>query len=320
MQNLDGVVASGFTQQYVRNWDQRVTGFGTPVVIRYLTSDGITFDWSRFDIFASGVKAAGKKMLFTGGVPAAYMIDRADLGGGHFGPKSAMCPTGTTELGKYSAVFVAALNRLRTVHGFVGSEIVIELWNEIEGPGNLHPSELPALPAMAKYVVPLLRAEMPGITVLTPSARDDDTAYLVGNFLAGSDGAGGKGGDWVDGMAWHYYGINQPWTYKVTADAYRQNAINAGYPNLPQYVTESGMLSPTENTAKHIQRRMLVFAACGIKLFNAYAKAYPVNPLDGISAEWNAAVEAIAGKAVGPCWKNADGSVSAYSNGSIVTF
>lgn len=320
MQNLSGVLAAGFEQQWARNWDQKVTGSGTPVVLRYVnTADGV-YDWTRFDVFAAAAKAAGKKVLFTLGVPAAFVIDRADLGGGHFGAKSAMCPTGATELGKYATGCVAMLNRLRVTHGFAGADVAIELWNEIEGPGNLHPSELGALPAMAKHVVPLLRAELPGVTILTPSARDDDTAHLVGNFLAGSDGAGGKGGDWVDGIAWHFYGLNQPWTYKYTMDVYRQNAINAGYPSLPIYVTESGMLSATDNTAKIMQRRMLVFAACGAKLFNAYATSYPVNTLESIANEWNAAANAIVGKTISSCWKNRDGSVSAVIDGATVSF
>lgn len=230
-----------------------------------------------------------------------------------------MCPTGATELTtNYIPAITAIVDRAKNTHGFTG--IKWELWNEIEGPGNLAMAELGALAAMAKAVTAAIKAVDATAVVLTPSARDDDTAYLVGNFLALSDGAGGHGGDWVDGIAFHFYGLDQPWTYKYTCDVYREKAFNAGYAGLPLYVTESGMLRETEDSGVILQRRMLVYAAMGCQSFIGYATDSTENPLGAYAAEWNAAAAAIVGKTITSCMKNANGSVTAVINGASLTY
>lgn len=319
MQNIGGVLAPGFTQQYVRNWDQRVTGSGTPVLVRYVNTSSGVFDWTRFDVFFSAAAAAGKKVVFTLGQSADWMITRSAIGGANLGGKANMCPTGATELTtNYIPAITAIVDRAKNTHGMTG--IVWELWNEIEGPGMLAVAELGALAAMAKAVTTAIKAVDATAIVLAPSARDDDTAYLVKNFLALSDGAGGKGGDWVDGVAFHFYGLNQPWTYKYTCDVYNKGSFDAGYAGLPLYITETGMLYPTANSGVVLQRRMLVFAAMGCKSFIAYGIDSNENPLNPYAAEWNAAAAAIAGKTITSCVKNADGSVTAVINGLAVTY
>lgn len=319
MQYIDGVLAPGFTQQYVRNWDQNAVGSGNPVVIRYINPSSGTFTWTQFDAFFSAAAAADQKVVFTLGQPADWMITRSALGGANLGGKANMCPTGATELTtNYLPAITAIVERAKNTHGMTG--IVWELWNEIEGPGMLAVAELGALAAMAKAVTTAIRAVDATAVVLTPSARDDDTAYFVGNFLALSDGAGGKGGDWVDGIAFHFYGLDQGWTYKYTCDVYRANAVNAGYPSLPLYITENGMLRETEGTGHLLQRRMLTFAALGVKSFIAYATDSNENPLGAYSEEWNEAAAAIAGKTITSCVKNADGTVTAIVNGVSITY
>ena len=317
MQVLKAAAPSGFTSPVARNWDQSNASSGTAAIVKYIGTSLGVFDWSRFDLFMTN--NAGKRIIFTLGQPADWIITRAALGGANNGGKANMCPTGATELTtNYLPVVQAIVTRARDTFGATG--IIWELWNEIEGPGMLAAAELGALAPMAKVIGPAIKAIDATAVVLTPSARDDDTAYLVGNFLSASDGASGHGGDYVDGIAFHFYGLNQPWTWKYTCDVYRQKAIDAGYPGLPLYVTESGMLVPTENSGVILQRRMVVFAACGVKSFVGYATDSNENPLGAYASEWNAAVAAIAGKTITRCTKNADGTVTTIANGASVTF
>lgn len=316
MQVLKAALPTGFTSSYARNWDQSNKSSGTAALVRFTGTSLGVFDWTNFDLFMTN--NAGKEIIFTLGQPADWMITRSAIGGANLGGKANMCPTGATELtANYIPVITAIVNRAKNTFGVTG--IKWELWNEIEGPGMLAAAELPALAAMAKATYQAIKAVDSTAIVLTPSARDEDTANLVGNFLALSDGATGKGGDWVDGTAFHFYGLNQPWTYKYTCDVYRQYAINAGYPGLPLYITESGMLSVTANSGVILQRRMVVFAACGVKSFIGYATDSNENPLGAYSAEWNATVAAISGKTITGCTKNADGTVTAIVNGLAYT-
>lgn len=317
MQVLKAALPTGFSSAVARNWDQSNAASGPPAIVRNISTGSGTFDWSAFDLFMSN--NAGKKIIFTLGQPSDWMISRAAIGGANYGGKANMCPTGATELStNYLPVIQAIVNRAKNSFGATG--IAWELWNEIEGKGMLAPAELGALAPMAKVIGPAIKAIDPTAVVLTPSARDDDTAYLVGDFLAASDGATGKGGDYVDGIAFHFYGLNAPWTWKYTCDVYRDLAKKAGYPSLPIYVSESGMLVPTANSGTVLQRRILVFAACGAKTLVAYATDSNENPLGAYAAQWNAAVAAVSGKTITRCTKHSDGSVSVIADGVTARF
>lgn len=315
MQVLKAAVPPGFLTPWARNWDQSNESIGPPAIVKYINPSSGVFDWGKFDLFFTN--NVGKKIVFTLGQPADWMIDRAALGGANHGGKANMCPTGATELGRYIPAITAIVDRAKTVYGVTG--IVWELWNEIEGPG-MYKDVQSALGPYAKATAQAIRAVDPAAVVLTPSARDHDTAYLVGDFLSFSDGAGGVGGDWVDGIAFHYYGLNEAWTWKHTCDVYRQFAKVAGFPNLPLYVTESGMLHPTANSGQIIAQRLAVFAALGAKVFIAYGSDSLENPLGAYSAEWNAALLALQGITIDRCVKRADRSVAIYSGASILVF
>ena len=307
MQVLKSALPDGFVTQYARNWDQSNASSGSAAVLKYIGTASGVFDWSRFDLFFSN--NASKKIIFTLGQPADWVITRSAIGGANYGGKANMCPTGATELNtNYIPVITAVVDRAKNVWGKTG--VVWELWNEIEGPGMLAASERGALPAMAKAVTAAIKAVDASAIVLTPSARDHDTANLVGDFLSGSDGAGGKGGNWVDGIAFHFYGLNEAWTYAHTCETYRLYAKAAGYPALPLYITESGMLQATPGSGRIIAQRMAVFAALGAKMFIAYATDSNENPLGAYSLEWNSAIAAIAGKTIQSCIKNADRSIT----------
>lgn len=316
MQVLKAPAVPGFNSAWARNWDQRNATNGPPAIIKNLNPSSGTFTWGPFDLFMTNNK--GKPKIITLGQPADWMILRAALGGANYGGKANMCPTGPTELANYNQAVQALVARARDVHGETG--LVYELWNEIEGPGMLAQAELPAVPPMARSTVPVIRAEDPTATILTPSARDDDTAYFVRDFLSGSDGNGGKGGDWVDGIAFHFYGYNSPWTWKYTCDVYRAFAAQAGYPNLPLYVTESGMLVHVDDTPQVIERRILVFAAVGVKALIFYAVDSNENALNDTQERFNVAAKAVSGKTIVRSFKNRSGTVTVFfADGSSFT-
>lgn len=321
MQRLKGSTATGFTSPWARTWDQSNQSSGNPAVVKYInpTTAGV-YDWSSFDLFFAN--NVGRRKIVTLGVPADWMITRAAIGGAGLGGKANMCPTGATELNSYVTAITDIVTRATVTHNSSG--VAWELWNEIEGSGN-YADSLPALGPYARAVSQAIKAVDPTAIILTPSARDEDTAYLVKNFLAASDGAGGNGGDWVDGIAMHVYMAqdpvtgNTPWAYKIIVDTYRRGAIDSGYPSLPIYCTESGSLLELDDLAEYLQRRLLVFAGLGVQAFIGYASDFPDAPLAPYVSEWNATVAAISGKTISSMVKNMDESVTAMIDGSAYT-
>lgn len=304
------------TYGMARTWDYLGQTGNPGLIVKYVCpSTAGVYDWTTFDFFFTA--HAGKDAIVTLGQPADWMISRAAIGGANAGGKANMCPTGATELNNFVPVVTAMVQRAKDTYGKTG--LKWELWNEIEGPG-MYGDLQASLGPYAKAVSQAIKAVDPTAIVLTPSARDEDTAVLVGNFLAVSDGSTGKGGDWVDGIAFHYYGYDESaWTYAYTVGVYRQLALNAGYGSLPVYVTESGMLQPTANEGVKLQRRMLTFAALGCKSFVGYASDFTVNPMLPYASSWNATAAVVAGATITRCQKNANGSVTAIVNGTAYT-
>jgi len=321
MQRLKGATATGFTSQFARNWDQSNQSSGNPAVVKYINTSAGVFDWTIFDLFFTN--NAGKKIIFTLGQPADWMITRSANGGANLGGKANMCPTGATELTtNYIPAITAMVDRAKNTHGVTG--IYWELWNEIEGRGNYNDTQS-SLGPYAKAVNQAIKAVDSTAIVLTPSARDADTASYVNAFLAFSDGAGGFGGDWVDGIATHCYMAQDPttgntaWNFKIIVDTYRLGAIAAGYGSLPLYITESGSLVPLDDLGTYLQRRMLVYAGLGCQCFIGYASDFTDVPLADYASQWNETLAAIAGKAITRLTKNADGSVTAIVDGASYT-
>lgn len=313
MQSIKSPYPAGFTYGTARNWDYLGRAGLPGMMVRHINPSRGVYDWATFDLFFHS--HAGKDKILTLGQPADWMIGRPSLGGANLGGKANMCPTGPTEIADFVQAVEAMAQRARYSFGAVG--IKWELWNEIEGPGMYRDAQR-ALGPYARAVALAIKRIDPGAVILSPSARDDDTAFLVGNFMGFSDGASGKAGSWVDGIAFHFYGTDDPWTYKRTFDEYKYQQARFGF-SLPIYVSESGMLIPTENQALKLQRRLLSFAALGAQTLVGYATdgAEMIGPF---AAEWNAAAQAVAGTTITSLVKNADGSVTAIVDGLPVTF
>lgn len=313
MQSIKTPWPAGFEYGTARNWDY-LGGVAYPgTMVRHVNPAPGVFDWGSFDLFFKS--HAGKDKILTLGQPADWMIVRAAVGGANLGGKANMCPSGATEIANFVQAVEAMAARARNLFGALG--IKWELWNEIEGPG-MYSDVQSSLGPYARAVSQAIKRIDPDAVILSPSARDDDTAFLVGNFMGFSDGAGGRAGSWVDAIAFHFYGTDDPWTYKRTYDEYKTQQARYGF-KLPIYVTESGMLIPTANQALKLQRRLITFAALGARTLIGYASdgAEVIGPF---AAEWNAAAQAVAGKTITSLVKNANGSVTAMIDGEAVTF
>ncbi len=315
MQNLTTAQPDGFTSNVARNWDQK-NGTVTNAVVSRITSSAGVYNWVSFDAFFTA--NAGKKIIFTLGYPADWMITRSAIGGAHEGGKANMCPTGATEIANYVLAVTDIVNRAKNTFGATG--VVWELWNEIEGTG-FYADVQSALGPYAKAVYQAIKAVDSTAIVLSAnvSGSSSNALALVSGFLQASDGATGKGGDWCDAFSCHFYEASQPWYFSNYIDKYRAQLAIGGYPSLPLWMTETGMLSPEENEAKTMQQRMVIAAAKGLQSFVGYATDYIQNPLQDIASAWNATVAAISGKTITGCTKNADGTVTAIVNGSAYT-
>lgn len=318
MQILRGTTPPGFTSSVARSWDQINSGSGNPAIVKYInpTTAGV-YDWSRFDLFFTN--NAGKKIIFTLGQPADWMILRAAIGGANYGGKANMCPTGATELNNYTTAVTDIVSRAKNTHGVTG--IIWELWNEIEGPG-MYNDVQSSLGPMTRVVSAAIKAVDATAIVVSPSSRDIFPSYFIKNFLLFADGVGGEAGDHIDAICTHFYNEDlddTPYVYAEMVRVHRQLLIDTGFPNLPFYISESGSLTPKLGMEKFLQRRMLVFAALGVKSFVAYAYDFPNNPLASYVIGWNETLARIQNNVIHWCVKNKDGTVTANINGQLYT-
>ena len=303
----------------VRTWDYMGAPSGNnPCVIKYInpTTAGV-YDWTTFDLLLTSNPT--QDVIVTLGQPADWMITRAALGGAVYGGKANMCPTGATELGNYLPCITAMVERAKNTHGRTG--LKWELWNEIEGPGMLANAELSALGPYARQVYQAIKAVDPTAVVMSPSARDHDTAFLIGDFLNRSDGIGGFARSWVDAIAWHFYGLDEPWTYAHTVETYRNELVRGGLSaSVPIYVTESGTLTGAPEFGVKLQRRAIVYAALGMKCFLAYAYDYATEPISSEATYWNDVASWLPGSTITSCIKLSDGRVRVIANGVTRTY
>lgn len=218
-----------------------------------------------------------------------------------------------------AAFAVALINR------YPGRIKYFELWNEpsyntapyaLNGFSTFTASEMTA---MARVVSAAIRAVAPTIKVLAPS--DWSVGLFMTQFLSTSDGAGGFGRDWVDGVVAHpytrYWHTDTRWpsANEITSytNAFRANMVTGGvastfdlYFGEVGYATspsDSNLLANTpEQLAVWAKRMALGAVANNVKcllLFehdNTLSGDPDVNAV--VSAAWNDIGQKLAGKTV----------------------
>lgn len=316
MQYLNArTTAAGYNSQWARNHDQKNNTADVLEVKSINPADGV-YNYASLDAWAA--QNADKQLIFNLGCPADWCIGRTATGGAAYGGKSNMCPTGATELTAYLKGVTALVTRLKNTWGRTG--IVYEAWNEI-GNRMFYNDSFAALGPYIKAVNQAIKAVDPTALLLCPSyisgVYGRDSATNASLILPMSDGAGGKAGDWLDGIAVHVYSVGA-WSFKSVIDFVKEAAVNANYPSLASqiYITESGVLFPTEGQADDFPRRIVVMAAQGVKCVVLYAVGYDLNPdVDNYGSTVNAASVAIAGKTLSDVFKLPDGRVSFRADG-----
>lgn len=322
VQTLQYPTLGAFNATMSRTWDYAYPGGTYGIQTRTVNPSSGTFYWTQFDAFFTNL-ANLSQLWVTIGTPADWMITRAALGGALFGTKGNMCPTGATELtNNYIPAVQAMVNRAKNTFGRTG--LIWEMWNEFDlTPGELVLSERPAMAAMAKAVYQAIKAIDPTAIVIAPCIAYSGSISILSTFLQSSDGATGRGGDWCDGVSFHFYNqheLDNGFAYAAAMNLMRQGMISAGYSSLPIYLGESGFYDASEESYA-LPRRMLAFAAFGVKCVMMYARDFVPNPMEPFVTQFNEISALLtAGSTVSNLQAWPDGTVSATVNGTVVRY
>lgn len=320
VQTLQYPTLGSFNASISRTWDYAYPSGTYGIQTRTVNPSSGTFYWTQFDAFFTNL-ADVPQLWVTIGTPADWMIARAALGGALFGTKGNMCPTGATELtANYIPAVQAMVNRAKNTFGRTG--LIWEMWNEFDLTGELAISERPALAAMAKAVYQAIKAIDPTAIVIAPCIAYSGGIGTLITYLQSSDGATGKGGDWCDGVSFHFYNQHEydnGFAYAAAMNLMTQGMKSSGYASLPMYLGESGFYDASEE-AVALPRRILAFAAFGVKCVMLYARDFQ-NPMDPFVTQFNdIAGKLHEGAVVSNLRAWPDGTVSAVVDGVEVRY
>lgn len=236
------------------------------------------YDWSKMDQWVNTHSAAGKALMYTlYGTPSycSSNLSQRDpynrLGGDRM-PSSLSCVQ----------QFIDALVRRYNGDG-VRRIQYIEIWNEPTFGGIPYWRDSASdLAKLGRTVYQTAKAVDPGIKVLWPSFVEwySGVAVWADNIEYGnaSDGAGGKGKDWADGFAFHFYSYSTNMTSLMNNQESVFATLEAlGKSDWAVYNTEMGFgdgyaasLS-TEVKATLVRRWMALSAAYGNKAAILYS-------------------------------------------------
>lgn len=316
---LSSVVGAGFTSATVASlgYNRYVNSSGAltlnELLVKYINPSAGVFNWTIFDrLLASN---PGKQLQFLLGFPADYLVSTAAVGGASFGGKSNMAPT---DLVTYANVVTAIVSRAKA-QGITGARWTI--WGEWDTTGD-YAGTTAAMVGVAKTTYQAIKAVDPTAIVIAPSISSALAAMgLMTTYLATSDGAGGTGATWCDGVAMHFYRpylTDSPAQYEFTIRRLREAT---GY-SKPIWFEECGVLANDSNAGVNHARRLFIFAALGVRGYVGFSTDDPVEgyQMSGYPAQWNYAANALIGApTMTGCWINPDGTVSANVNGIVYT-
>ncbi|MEZ5730160.1 MAG: hypothetical protein R3E48_20600 [Burkholderiaceae bacterium] len=161
----------------------------------------------------------------------------------------------------------------------------IDVWNEPDFHGGRYWRDTSAdLAELCRRVYQSAKAVDPGIRVLSPPFNDlfegPKVFKKIVDWAEASDGAGGKGAKWADGMAFHYYHYwdENPVELLDVIEGMRMTRTAIGREDLDLYLTEIGEnkswtdLFPSQDAKiKLIKRWLLVGASAGLKMMGLYS-------------------------------------------------
>lgn len=299
------------------------------------TSLGV-YDWTLFDEFMTyHYTQRGRKLLYCFNQTPTWAASNAAVDAYGY-PGGGQVPTDLS----YAATFATAmLQRYNAVSAFNpgGARMIhaVEVWNEPSffSPGTVSANwcgtmaQLAQLTRLLNVAVKAVDAQCkvigPGFTAGHSFTPFGGAAASLTNWLAASDGAGGYGRDWIDGVAYHGYGIGATaqGAHEVVGrlQELRANVQAAGMSvNTPLYQTERGCNS---GTGLAHARVAMVEAALGVQTsvsytFDSYGEYPRGNPL--LRAALETVRAGLCGRTLTYCAILQDGRVTCTADGMTV--
>ena len=296
---------------YNRYTDANVWDFGELLVKTINPSSGV-FYWDVFDRLLG--QNPGKDLFFLLGFPADYLVaGNTPAGSCPFGGLANYCPTGAS-LTTYASVCAAIAARAKNNFGITGAKWC--LWGEVDTAADYYeqnPAGWDKLATSAKAVNQAIKAVDPTAVIVAPSTSTG-APYIMNDFLTASDGAGGTGRDWVSAIAFDPYqdGLTTSYVDGISRGNFRDGLKEAkskvdrvlGFVptavGMPIYIPETGIKSHSPNGSRDWTRRIIGFAALGVKQLHGFAtdetnEGYDMRPfIDG----WNKAYDILQGGGV----------------------
>lgn len=302
-------------------------------------SSGV-FDWAMLDLFILYHYGRGRRALFTifSGPQWAMSNGALDAYGKAGG---GQVPTDTAFMTNYAVAALQRYNAASPVNPN-GERMIwaIEIQNEPQGaaPGTANVNwagTWAQLAAQMRAVAIGAKAQDPQILVLAPGFTSGGVQAAYGTsqasqFMLASDGAGGRGADWQDGLGYHAYATtmgsvaNGLAMYAAEIAHVRRQLSIAGVIGAAAdlYMTERQLA--TTQPLDLMFRLMTIEAAMGIKC--SVHHQYETQGLANLkysperTMKWNAHRAALRLKTMTDCTLMTDGTVRAVVNGVTTTW
>lgn len=304
-----------------------------PFWSRIHTSDGV-FDWTNFDSAAQyHCVDRGRKLLKTIYQTPTWLSSNAAIDPYGY-PGGSHAPTDNSKLSAYVTEFMQRYNAVSAFNpGGTKHIFAVEVWNEpsfstIGTAGVQFAGTYTQLAAMAKVIYQAVKAVDSSCQVIATGFTNEGGYNGEGvprtlNFLKASDGAGGFGKDWIDGVSYHGYSPMGDTTANMLdlpaqIDRHKSILEAAGLSaSFPLYMTERGVLDAADTLAH--ARSAIIEAAKGVKCSIGYTwDSFGCNPRDVPACR--AAIEKVAatvpGKTLTYCARMLDGSYEYTTNGT----
>ena len=254
-----------------------------------------TFDWSAMDLWVNTHAAQGRTLLYTVYGTPDWVTSAPQLKDPYGRPGGSSPPRALQPLHDFITALVKRYNAQQTRIQF------LEIWNEP------HFEQVNAqfwwgtaeqLATIGRTIYQAAKAVDPKIRVLTPGFIAGATVPLTGDFrlagmpsetartgslyqyLTASDGAGGTGAHWCDGVGFHSYNphFGSPTQgLEKEVPLLKRLLVTMGL-NKPLYMTEVGFFptsdfahSSVADKATTLQRLAVTVAALGVQTMYFYA-------------------------------------------------
>jgi hypothetical protein len=270
------------------NYDPKDNALGVHWSGIHLAPD--RFDWSVLDRWVDTHASAGRDLMYTVYGTPAWVSSRPQRPDPYGLKGGASRPVDPSMLARFVQALVLRYNgqgrrRIR----------YIEAWNEPDFPSDYWLDGPSDLALLTRTVHQAAKAADSGITVVWPGfvnwidakERVPRVHVLYRRFAEAPDGAGGRGGDWGDAIAFHYYATRADLAQFVDhQDSILATRKALGAENRPILLTEIGFDATvgdriaTQTKVALIRRWIALSAAYGNGFIGLYSYESPTHLAD----------------------------------------